>query len=62
MLYIVIIGLLLLAVSIYAILNIVDSSKPTGIKVVWIMLVLLLPLIGFLIWLLLGPRGRPRTP
>jgi hypothetical protein len=51
-----ILGLLILIADIWAILNIVQSSASTGNKLIWILLVLLLPVIGLIIWWLMGPR------
>ncbi len=52
-------GLILLALDIWAGVNVVNSpTTSTGGKVVWILLLILLPLIGFLIWLFAGPRSR----
>lgn len=52
-------GLLILIGDIWAIVNIVQSSASTERKVLWIVLVLVLPFLGLLLWLLLGPRtGR----
>ena len=53
-----IVGLLILAGDIWAIINIVQSSTSNGKKVLWILLVLLLPLLGLVLWFFLGPRGR----
>jgi hypothetical protein len=53
-----IIGLLILAADIYAILKITQSSASTGKKVLWILVVLLFPVIGLIIWFLLGPGGK----
>lgn len=50
-------GLLHAALVIYVIFRIVGSSAGTGAKVFWILLVLLLPLIGFIAWLLAGPKS-----
>jgi hypothetical protein len=50
-------GVLVLAADIWAIINIFQSSASTGKKVLWTLLVLLLPVVGLIIWLLLGPRG-----
>jgi hypothetical protein len=52
-----IIGLLILAADIWAIVNIVQSGATTGKKVLWILLILVLPVVGLILWLLLGPRG-----
>ncbi len=54
------IGLIILALDIWAILNIVKSSAETGKKVLWVLLILFLPVIGLVIWALLGPRGDVR--
>jgi hypothetical protein len=53
-----IIGLIILAFDIWAIINIVGASTSTGSKVLWVLLVLILPVIGLIIWLLAGPRSR----
>ncbi len=50
-------SLLLLVADIWAIINIVQSGTSTGAKVLWVVLVLLLPLLGLIIWLVAGPRG-----
>jgi hypothetical protein len=52
------IGLLILAADIWAIVSVVQSGASTGKKVLWILLVLLLPVIGLILWFLLGPRGK----
>lgn len=49
---------LLLVADIWAIVNIVQSGASTGAKVLWIVLVVLLPLLGLIIWLIAGPRGH----
>lgn len=50
-------GLIVLIADIYAIYQIVTSSASTLAKVVWTIVILLLPIIGFIIWLFAGPRG-----
>jgi hypothetical protein len=49
-------GVLVLAADVWAILNIFQSSATTGIKALWIILVLVLPLFGVIIWYFAGPR------
>jgi Phospholipase_D-nuclease N-terminal len=52
-------GLLVLIADVWAIVNIVQSGADTGKKVLWVVLVIVLPVLGFLLWLFLGPRtGR----
>ncbi|MGQ3030537.1 MAG: PLDc N-terminal domain-containing protein, partial [Ferrovibrionaceae bacterium] len=43
---------------VYAIVKIVQSGASTGSKVVWIVVILLLPVLGFILWLLFGPASR----
>lgn len=50
-------GLVILALDIWAIISIIGSGASTGRKVIWTLLVLILPLVGFIIWLVAGPRG-----
>lgn len=50
-------GLIILVLDIWAIVSVVGSGSSTGSKVFWILLILLLPLLGFIIWLLAGPRS-----
>jgi hypothetical protein len=49
-------GLLVLIADVWAIVNIVQSGADTGKKVLWVVLVIVLPVLGFLLWLFLGPR------
>jgi hypothetical protein len=50
-------GLIVLVLDIWALVSIVGSSNSTGSKVLWSLLVILLPIIGFIIWLVAGPRA-----
>lgn len=52
------IGLLILALDIWAIISVLQSSVSTGAKVGWTLLIVVLPVIGLIIWLIAGPRGR----
>jgi len=54
-------GLVLLGLNIWAIVSIVGAAITPGKKALWILLILVLPLIGFLIWLFAGPRSAART-
>ena len=51
-------GLLILAADIWAIVSVVQSAASTGKKVLWILLILILPVVGLILWFLLGPRGK----
>ena len=49
-------GLIILAADIWAILQILKSGQSSGAKLLWILLILLLPVLGLLIWLVAGRR------
>ncbi|WP_342076984.1 PLDc N-terminal domain-containing protein [Yoonia sp. SS1-5] len=51
-------GIIILALNIWAIISILGSGASTGGKVLWTLLVLVLPVVGFIIWLVAGPRSR----
>lgn len=50
-------GLIILVLDVWAIVKVVQSGSGTGSKVLWIVLILLLPLLGLILWALLGPKG-----
>jgi len=49
-------GLLWLILVVYAIIKVVGSSASTGTKVLWTVLILVLPVLGVILWFLLGPK------
>ena len=50
-------GLVILVLDIVAILDIVKSSKSTGQKILWVVLVLVLPLVGLIAYFLIGKKS-----
>ncbi len=50
------IGLLVLVLDIIAILNIVQSGMSGTQKLLWILIVLLLPVIGMILWFVIGSK------
>jgi succinate dehydrogenase/fumarate reductase cytochrome b subunit len=50
-------GLLILVGDVWAIINIFQSSASNEKKLLWTIVVLLLPLLGLILWYFLGPRG-----
>ncbi len=52
-----IVGLLVLIASIYAIYNVITSGASTGAKVIWTLIILILPVLGFIAWLIAGPKS-----
>jgi hypothetical protein len=51
-------SVLILAGDIWAIINIFQSSVSNEKKLLWIIVVVLLPLLGLILWYFLGPRNR----
>ncbi len=52
-------GLIHLAVVIYAAIQIWNSSADQTKKLVWIAVVAILPIVGLIVWFLMGP-GTPK--
>jgi len=53
-----ILGVLILIGDIWALINILQSSVDNGKKLLWVVVVVLLPLVGLILWFFMGPRDR----
>jgi hypothetical protein len=53
-----IIGFLILVADVYAVLQIAQCDTSTGRKALWIAVVVVLPVLGLILWYLLGPKPR----
>ena len=51
-----VLGILILAGDVWAIINIFQSSDSNEKKLLWILVVALLPVLGLILWFFLGPR------
>jgi hypothetical protein len=52
-------GLIVLIADVWALINIFQSAADTGRKVIWTVVVFLLPVLGFIVWYFIGPKtGR----
>ncbi len=49
-------GLVVLIADVWAIVNVFQSNGDTGRKVLWTVLVIILPVLGFVLWYFLGPK------
>jgi hypothetical protein len=54
-------SILVLLLDIWALVVILQSSGSPLEKLVWVIIILVLPLIGFILWYLIGP-GSKRFP
>lgn len=53
-----IIGLIALLLAIWAIIGTLQSSAEPVTKLIWVLIVLILPIIGFILWYLIGPGAK----
>jgi hypothetical protein len=51
-------GFILLVLDLWAIISVIGSRAGTGTKVLWVLVILFLPLVGFIAWLIFGPRAN----
>jgi hypothetical protein len=51
-------GLIVLILDIVAIVSLLKSSADTGTKILWLLLIVLLPFIGMILYFLMGPGRR----
>ncbi|MDP8986351.1 MAG: PLD nuclease N-terminal domain-containing protein [Pseudomonadota bacterium] len=49
-------GLIVLIADVWALVNVFQSGADTGRKVLWTVLIIVLPLLGFILWYFLGPK------
>ncbi|OPL11834.1 MAG: hypothetical protein AVO38_15475 [delta proteobacterium ML8_D] len=54
-------GLIILIADVWALVKTVGSSASTAGKVFWIVLILVLPVLGLIIWLFAGPRTAKKS-
>jgi len=50
-------GLIVLIFNVLAIVKVTQSNSETGVKVLWIVVILILPVLGLIAWYFLGPKG-----
>lgn len=52
-------GLIILIADVWAMVKTLQSTATVGMKAFWIILILILPVLGLIIWLVAGPsRGK----
>lgn len=49
-------GLVILVLDVWAIVRIMQSGADTGTKLLWVVVILLLPVLGLILWLLFGAK------
>ncbi len=53
-----IVGVITLLLVIWAIIGILQSGAEPVTKLIWVLIVLVLPLVGFVLWFLIGPGAK----
>lgn len=55
-------AIIVLLLDIWAIVSVYRSTKSSGTKMGWAILIIVLPLVGLVIWGITGPRGVAIAP
>ena len=50
-------GIVILVLDIWAIVRTLQSGADSGTKILWVVVIVLLPLIGLILWYFLGPKS-----
>jgi hypothetical protein len=53
-----IIGIITLLLVIWALIGILQSGASPLEKLIWVIIILVIPLVGFLLWYLIGPGSK----
>ena len=51
-------GIIIFVLDVWAIASIINSNESNGTKLIWILLVALLPVVGLIIWWFAGPKAN----
>ena len=54
-------GIIVLILDVWALINVFGSPTSTGAKLIWTLAIILLPVVGFIAWLIFGPRSASRA-
>ncbi len=53
-----VIGLLILVLDIFALVSLLKSGADTATKILWLLVIVLLPFLGMVLYFLMGPGRR----
>lgn len=56
-----ILGIIIVILDIVAIIKVLGSGAGVGAKILWSLLIIILPLVGLIIWYLAGPKSGAVT-
>lgn len=55
-----VIGLIILVLDIWAIINVLQSSASGTAKILWTLFILIAQVIGLIVWFFIGPKSNKR--
>lgn len=50
-------GVVIFALDVWAIASVINTDTPNGKKIIWILLIAVLPVVGLLAWWFAGPKA-----
>ncbi|MFV0383629.1 PLD nuclease N-terminal domain-containing protein [Paracoccus sp. (in: a-proteobacteria)] len=50
-------GIIIFALDVWAIASVINTNEETSKKLIWIVLIAVLPLVGLIIWWFAGPKA-----
>ena len=53
-------SVIIFALDVWAIAQIINTNVSTKSKILWILLIVILPILGLIIWYLAGPKSNVR--
>lgn len=51
-------GIIVFVLNVWAIASIINTNVSNGTKILWILIILVLPVVGFIIWYFAGPKSN----
>ncbi|WP_273499883.1 PLD nuclease N-terminal domain-containing protein [Paracoccus sphaerophysae] len=51
-------GLILFALDVWAIASVINSNAERGSKIIWVIVIAILPFVGLIAWWLMGPKAN----
>lgn len=55
-------GIIIFALDVWAIASIINSNATGRAKVIWTLVVAILPVVGLILWWLMGPKANYNNP
>ena len=52
------IGLIIFALDVWAIASVINSNAERSSKIIWVIVIAILPVVGLIAWWLMGPKAN----